>query len=125
RERREVIEQPYHVGETQRALHHGGAGHHGHADGDLHGARATEQREHAIDQDRDEQDVERVTPAERDEKVAHDRACRRRWATRTASRVSATSCVRISAAPWTTAMAVAASEPARRSAVSARSSTAP
>src|SRR4029453_15319652 len=118
-------EQPDQAGEAERARQHRGAGQHGQPDGDLHGTGATEQREDAIDDDRDEQDVERVTPAERDEEVAHGRACRRRCATTTASRVSATSCVRISAAPWTTAMAVAASEPARRAAGPARPSPPP
>ena len=46
-------------------------------------------------------------------------------ATRTASSVSRTSCVRISEAPWATARAVAASEPASRSPGDARPVTAP
>src|SRR3989442_6786527 len=92
----------------------------------LDAARASEEHEAAIDDAGDQQDVERVTPPERGDDLFHGRLARAtRSATATASLVSATSWVRISAAPLTTASAVAASDPARRSAGSVRPVRAP
>src|SRR5262249_4993948 len=89
---------------------------HQHADTDqhLHRAGAAEQRQDPIDDDGDERHVEGVAPAEGAR--AHRAAPLTRSATRTASTYSATSYVRISAAPPSTAAAVAASDPASRAA---------
>src|SRR5262249_14431441 len=103
--------------------------------GERHGQQAAEAQEHldrsrllehhedAIEHDRDEQDVDGVVDAERPERRPHrhgdDSFARGMWtrmasATRTACTVSATSWVRITWAPASTAAVVAASEPGRR-----------
>src|SRR5207253_9985354 len=84
----------------------------------VHRARPGKQREDAKDHERDEQEVDRVAPADRARR--HRAALRTRSATRTASTVSGTSWVRMSAAPPSTAAVVAASEAGRRAAGSSR-----
>src|SRR5439155_10632519 len=115
-ERPEIVEQPHGAvelelpGQERRGRERAEPDHH------LHGARAAEHDEDAVDHDRDEQDVERVAPAEGGERIAHGAPARpRRSATRMASSVSAGSWVRITAAPFLTAIPLARTNPASRS----------
>src|SRR5205809_6535660 len=116
-ERPEVVEQPHGRVELELPSQERRGRERTEADHHLHRARAPEHDQDTVDHDRDEEDVERVTPAEGGERIAHGAPARpSRSATRMASSVSAVSWVRITAAPCWTAIAVAASDPASRSA---------
>src|SRR5436190_4228955 len=122
-ERPQRVEEPAEAVQLELARGHRCRDEDADADEHLHRARPAKQREDAIDHERDEQDVDRVAPAERARR--HRAALRTRSATRTASTVSGTSWVRMSAAPPSTAAVVAASEPGRRAAESSRPVMAP
>src|SRR5262249_16229656 len=86
-------------------------------------ARAADQVDPRVDEDREDQDVEPVLPAEPGDDVHHAPATAS--APRTTSCMAATSCTRTSRAPPATASATAAAVPCRRSPLVRRPASSP
>src|SRR5204863_9848351 len=88
------------------------------ADRDLHRARAADQREDGVDDDRDDENVDHVAPGELQREEAVEEIHRRRasiaCSTLRKSTVSRTSCTRTIAAPPRCAAATPASDPLAR-----------